>query len=202
MSELCTSLMIKIITISLTRKKLLYLHMSKYFFNCSQVEEAVLSSGVNKKLVLILNKIGEFLPRFKLTSHKPVTAELIWVLVYGWFLFHYIVPSVFPHNSLQLCSTNFSCGLRGDHGEYTVMQKNMLSPKFIGLTIKPPHFPPSPSLNTFNWSQKPTNQNKKKSVENVKWSCTLGLHSWVLTSYNCYLIYTPCAKSLSTIFKE
>lgn len=162
MSELFTSLMIKIITISLTRKKLLYLHMSKYFFNCSQVEEAVLSSGVNKKLVLILNKIGEFLPRFKMTSHKPVTAELIWVLVYGWFPFHYIVPSVFPHNSLQLCSTNFSCGLRGDHWEYTVMQKNMLTPKFIGLTIKPPHFPPSPSLNTFNWSQKPTNQNKNK----------------------------------------
>lgn len=92
-------------------------------------------------------------------------------------------PSVFPHNSLQLCSTNFSCGLRGGHGEYTVMQKNMLSPKFIGLTIKPPHFPPSPSLNTFNWSQKPTNQKKKKSVENVKWSCTLGLHSWVLKVY-------------------
>ena len=77
----------------------------------------------------------------------------------------------------------------------------MLSPKFIGLSFKPPHFPPSPSRNTFNWSQKPTNQNKKKSVENVKWSCTLGLHSWVLTSYK-LLFYTPCAKSLPTKFKE
>lgn len=32
--------------------------MFNYLF-CSQVEESVLSSGVNKKLVLILNKIGE-----------------------------------------------------------------------------------------------------------------------------------------------
>ena len=195
MSELCTSLMIKIITISLTRKKLLYLHMSKYFFNCSQVEEAVLSSGVNKKLVLILNKIGEFLPRFKMTSHKPVTAELIWVLVYGWFPFHYIVPSVFPHNSLQLCSsTNFSCGLRGNHGEYTVMQKNMLSPKFIGLTFKPPHFPLSPSLNTFNWSQKPTNQNKKK----ISGKCWMKLYTRTafLGAYKLQIVilYSLCQK--------
>ena len=44
--------------------------MFNYLF-CSQVEESVLSSGVNKKLVLILNKIGEFeLPYLMFGEHS------------------------------------------------------------------------------------------------------------------------------------